>query len=494
MRARTQDTRQYAGRDRAMTVRHDVHEVHDLVGIGFGPAAIAVAAVFEDEYEFCAPTANRIRTSFLERAGSSAWQPNLLLPGTDIQHHFLRDLVTPRNPRSRFTFPNYLKETGRLYPFTLMGNYVTRSEWSEYLLWAVRKLNQDVRYDAEVEEITPVTTKCLGTADDGQVAAAAIRYRDMRTGEVAERLARNVLVSIGHQPYVPEVFSPGPADRVFHASEYLPKIAAFEPGRDLRVAVIGAGQNAGEIFVHLANTFPHAQVYSLARNSGFRMYELGHFSNEAYFPDETEYFYALDAQRRQRVFAEQHATNYAAVDPDLSTIMYRLVYEDRFFGRGRLHMRKRTEVTAMTVRPQGIRLGLREVYLGTPDELDVDLVIVCTGYREPHLPTMLAPFEHLVVLDDNGDPELTREHRVVTAPRCDVGIYLNGITEWRHGINSATSFSTLAVRAERIAQDVTARRGWSGEPDQPVGDIAEPAALAESYDWLEPASRKVGTL
>jgi L-ornithine N5-monooxygenase len=480
-----------------MTARHDVHdvhEVHDLVGIGFGPAAIAVAAVFEDQYEFCAPGADRIRTSFLERAGSAAWQPNLLLPGTDIQHHFLRDLATPRNPRSRFTFPNYLKETGRLYPFTLMGNYVTREEWSEYLLWAVRKLEQDVHYDAEVQEIRPVTTSGRGGAADGRITAAAIRYRDTRTGEVAERLARNVLVSIGHQPHVPDVFSQGPADRVFHASQYLQKIAAFDTARPLRVAVIGAGQNAGEIFVHVANTFPHAQVYSLARNSGIRMYELGHFSNEAYFPEETEYFYALDAQRRRRVLAEQHATNYAAVDPDLSTIMYRMVYEDRFFGRGRLHMRKRTEVTAMNVRPQGISLRLREVYIGTPDELDVDLVIVCTGYREPRMPAMLAPFEHLVVLDGNGDPEVTRAHRIVTAPRCDVGIYLNGITEWRHGINSATSFSTLALKAERIAQDITQHRAWSTGPDQPMGDTAELAELTDPYEWLEPASRKVGNL
>lgn len=459
-------------------------EVRDIVGVGYGPAAMAVAAVLEDDREAAGPDTGQITASFLERESSSAWQPNLLLPGTDIQHHFLRDLVTPRNPRSRFTFPNYLKETGRLYPFTLMGNYVTRAEWSEYLLWAAQQLDQDVRYDAEVVQVAPASAADM-------VDLAVITYRDRHSGETGQVLGRNIVVSSGHQPYVPEVFSQAPGERVFHASEYLPRIAAFDRDRPLQVAVIGAGQNAGEIFVHLAQTFPHAEVHLLARNSGIRMYELGHFSNEAYFPDETDYFYALDAQRRQRVFGEQHATNYAAVDPDLSTIMYRMVYEDRFFGPRRLHVRKRTEVTQLRACPQGIRLSLREVYLDTPDELDVDIVIVCTGYVEPRLPAFLAPFGDLVVTDASGDPQVTKAHRVVTQPRCHVGIYLNGITEWRHGINSATSFSTLALKAERIARDIKRHRDWPNGSQQASEQPPARLGLQEPFTSPKPARGKV---
>jgi L-ornithine N5-oxygenase len=459
-------------------------DVRDLVGVGFGPAALAVAAVLEDEYESGVPDEGRISAFFIERQTSSAWQPNLLLPGTDIQHNFLRDIATPRNPRSKFTFPNYLKETGRLYPFTLMGGYVTRTEWSQYLLWVAEQLQQEVRYNAEVVQVEPVI-------DGNRVGAAAIIYRDTHTGERGECLARNVLVSSGHQPYVPEVFSSALGDRVFHASEYLPRIAAFEPGMPLRVAVIGAGQNAGEIFVHLAQTFKDGQIYLLARNSGIRMYELGHFSNEAYFPDENEYFYALDAQRRQWVLGEQHATNYAAVDPDLSTIMYRLAYEDRFFGARRLHVRKRTEVTELVTCPDGIRLGLREVYLGMPDELEVDIVIVCTGYLEPRLPAFLDQFRDFVVTDVSGDPEVSQAHRVVTQQRCQVGIYLNGITEWRHGISSATSFSTLALRAGRIADDVQRRCHWPDGPEEVTERPAAQLGLQEPYASMNSARGKV---
>jgi L-ornithine N5-oxygenase len=244
----------------------------------------------------------------------------------------------------------------------------------------------------------------------------------------------------------------------------LPRAAALDGTEPSRIAVIGAGQTAGEIFLHLAQLFPNAQLYSLARNSGIRLYELGHFSNEAYFPEETEYFYALDADRRRRVFAEQRATNYAAVDPDLSTAWYRAVYDDKFFGPGRLHMRKRTAVESMTSNSAGVRLDLREVYLGTPEELDVDVVVLCTGYREPKLPAALTPMAPFIPLEEDGCPEVSKAHRVRTTPGCEVGIYLNGITEWRHGINSATSFSTLALRAERIAEDLQATHDRAPAP------------------------------
>jgi L-ornithine N5-oxygenase len=426
------------------------NEVHDLVGVGFGPAAIAVAVAFADRDECLPPGAERPRMSYLERAESSAWQPDLLLPGADIQHHWLRDYANPRNPRSRFSFPNYLKETGRFYQFTLLGNYVTRIEWSEYTLWTARQLDQDVRYNAEVLDVVP----CV---DDDRVTMAAVRYRDTQTGTTHERLARNVMISTGFEPSVPEVFQPHLGERVFHANEYLTRIQHFDVDEPLRIAVIGAGQTAGEIFLHLVQRYPSAQLYSIVRNSGVRLYNLGQFSNEAYFPEETDYFYALDAEERSRVLSELHATNYAAVDPELSTAWYRTIYEDKFFGPGRLHMRKRLEVEAVAPASRGVRLMLRETHLGTVEELDVDVVIVCTGYRrQEKFPTMLRSFRSFILFDEAGYPEISKAYRLATTPECDVGMYLNGLTEWRHGINSAMVHSIMAERAERITNDLEA--------------------------------------
>ena len=452
----------------------------DLFGIGFGPAAIAVATAIEDESDQLPPATGRLTTHpparlttmFADRADSAAWQPNMLLAGTDIQHHFLRDYATPRNPRSRFTFPSYLVDTGRFFPFTLMGGYVSRHEWSEYTQWVARRLSLPVRYGTEVVLVSPVTRA-------GRVVAARVLCRDPATGEQSEHLARNVLVSTGHQPFVPDLFAPHVGARMFHSQEFLARMSALPAERLRRVAVVGAGQNAGEIILHLAGALPQARIVSLARNSGFRMYNLGHFSNEAYFPAETDYFYALDHDQRQQVFAELHSTNYACVDPDLSTALYRAVYEDRHWGRGRLDMRKRTAVDTCAAAPGGgFRLGIREVHTGAVEELDADLVVLCTGYREPRLPAVLAPFAGYLDHDEHGDPVVTRAFRLGMRPGCDVGLYLNGITEWRHGINSATSFSTMAVKGGEILADLQARRRAASPAPATNGHRTDPVAIA----------------
>jgi L-ornithine N5-monooxygenase len=82
-----------------MKAEHDA--VLDVLGIGFGPANIALAIALEE----CG-SGNSVR--FIERRSNPTWHPDMLLDGADIQNNPLRDFVTPRNPRSRYTFVNYL--------------------------------------------------------------------------------------------------------------------------------------------------------------------------------------------------------------------------------------------------------------------------------------------------------------------------------------------------------------------------------------------------
>lgn len=59
-------------------------------------------------------------------------------------------------------------------------------------------------------------------------------------------------------------------------------------------------------------------------------------------------------------------------------------------------------------------------------------------------------------LDAQGG-QVTRAYRARTTDDCEVGIYLDGLTEWRHGIGSATSFSQMAAKADTIHRDLRAR-------------------------------------
>ncbi len=424
------------------------HAPYDLVGIGFGPAGIALAAALDDAEEALGAGAPRLRRAFLEQAPSSEWQPGMLLPGTDIQHHFLRDFASPRDPRSRFTFANYLKQTGRLFPFCLLGGgWVGRLEWSDYVEWAARQVSQPVLYNHEAVAVAPLER-------GGRVAELCVTARDLRSGARSELVARNLVLQTGQVPLVPEELRPALGKRVFHAASYLPMIQQFDPADRPSFAVVGAGQNAGEILAHLAQAFPRSQIHSVARNSGFRMYNLGQFSNEVYFPEETDYFYGLGRDRRRAVFEEVHSTNYACVDPDLSTALYRMFYEDRFAREPRLHMRKRTAVLAISEHGGACTLSLEEVHTGERDDLEADVVVLCTGFQEPRLPHLLEPLRDLVRFDPDGDPEVSRAYRLGLREDVSAGIWLNGLTEWRHGISNATSFSMMALKAEEIREDV----------------------------------------
>lgn len=435
-------------------------QINDIVVAGFGPSGIALAAAIED-HDDAHPETPALRAAYLERAATSAWQPHQVLPGTDIQHHFLRDLATPRDPRSRFTFPNFLQQSGRFYPFTLMGGYVSRLEWSEYVQWAAEQVRTPAEYHREVLLIEPVADA------DGVVRTARVVSRDPRDGSVHEHYGRNVALATGHRPHVPAVFADACGERVFHAAQYLPRMAALR-GSDRepkRYAVIGAGQTAGEIVLHLAGEDPGAQVHSLVRHGGFKMYELGHFSNEVYFPESTDYFYSLDGAAREKALDQARATNYSAVDPDVSTALYQAVYQDRLTGVHRLHMHRRTDVTLVDVTDSGVRLTTTEVFTGATGTLDVDAVILCTGYREPKLPSQLEPFTDYLRRDGEGRVNVTRGFRAETTADCEVGIYLDGMTEWRHGIGSATSFSQMCDKADTIHRDL--RRAVDRRPLSP---------------------------
>ena len=416
-----------------------------MVGIGFGPAGTAVAVALHDDHEFGVARPGSLGLGdalFLERAPSSAWQPDMLLPGTDVQHHFLRDFATPRYPRSRFTFVNYVHAMGRFYPFTLRGGYVSRAEWSDYCSWVAGTVGARVRYSTRAEAVEP----CV---EGGRIRHLNVHTVDQGTGRHQVTRTRRVVVSTGHEPYVPEAFRDHLGARVFHSSTFS---SHWQPlaATARRVAVVGGGQNAGEVLLHLAQTAPAVDLHSLVRNSGFRLYDLGHFSNQAYWPEETEYFYALDEPERRRIFAEQYRTNYACVDPDVSTGLYEAWYSGRISGRQKLLMHKRTEVVRLRVEGAGVRLHTRELHTGAQAELVVDAVVVCTGYREPSLPRMLEPLADHVQRTSNGEPEIGRDFALDIPAADGVSVHLNGLTERRHGIASATSFSLLAIRAGEI--------------------------------------------
>jgi lysine N6-hydroxylase len=74
---------------------------HDLVGVGAGPTNLSLAALIET-----ARFLGRInlRSKFFEKNSRVRWHSGQLFQGTLMQTEFYRDLVTPVDPTSRFSF------------------------------------------------------------------------------------------------------------------------------------------------------------------------------------------------------------------------------------------------------------------------------------------------------------------------------------------------------------------------------------------------------
>src|ERR1022692_1289778 len=110
----------------------------ELLAIGAGPSNLGLAVALEE----LAPELAE-NSLIIERSQTIEWQHGMLLPWAKSQVSFLKDLVTLRNPRSRFSFLGHLHATGRLVDFINMGSFLPyRVEISEYLDWVARSLTR----------------------------------------------------------------------------------------------------------------------------------------------------------------------------------------------------------------------------------------------------------------------------------------------------------------------------------------------------------------
>jgi L-ornithine N5-oxygenase len=243
-------------------------ELLDLICIGFGPASLAIAIALKDA---CADkaVAESPKVCFLERQSKFAWHAGMQIPGAKMQISFLKDLATPRNPRSPFTFVNYLHQKGRFQHFVNLGTFLpTRYEYEDYLRWCASHFEKDgvVRYGQEVLDVKP-------EADDsktGKVESFSVTSRNAQ-GDIVTRRARHVVIAVGGKPALPPHF-PQNHPRVIHSSKYHVQVDKVLDNKDAayNIAVVGSGQSAAEIFDDLPGRYPNAKVTLIIKGTALR--------------------------------------------------------------------------------------------------------------------------------------------------------------------------------------------------------------------------------
>ena len=358
-----------------------------------------------------------------------------------MQISFLKDLATLRDPRSQFTFLNFLHSQGRLVEFINLGTFLpSRAEYEEYLCWAASFFDNVVQYNSEVVSISPDAPRMENTEEKEQpVKTFSVTSRDARTGNLRVHTARHVILAIGGQPSIPKCLPTGHS-RVIHSSQYahvVQKILA-NPMAPYRVAVIGAGQSAAEIFSNIQTLFPNSRTWLVMKaeflrpsddsplyaihsvRSGCQLIVLTPWArsvNSIFNPAFVDWLYPRSSHYRNRLLNDAKSTNYSVVRLELIERLYETMYDQRrVLGSDEKKwphriMGGRHLLGAESADDSGSSLKLRlgqvmnendyldsssagSQFADAEEVLEVDLVIAATGYKRTAHIDMLADVLH----------------------------------------------------------------------------------------------------
>lgn len=416
-------------------------DILDVVGIGFGPSNLALAAALSEDGT--AALGRSAGMLFFERSERFSWHRGMLLDGATMQVSFLKDLVTLRDPRSRFSFLSYLHEAGRLSDFiNHKALFPSRVEFHDYLEWVAEFFGDQVRYGAEVVDVRPVQV-------DNAVEHLDVVVREAGGARTVRR-ARNVVVATGLQPRLPDgVVSSG---RVWHSSELLHRIQGL-PENPQRIVVVGAGQSGAEVTEFLHRRFESAEICAVFSRYGYSPSDDTPFANRIFDPDAVDDYYVAAPETKKMLLEYHQNTNYAVVDPELIEELYRRVYAEKVQGRDRLRVLRASRLIAADPVDDGVQTVVESAVTGERTSLRADCVVYATGYRPADVRSLLDGVAGLCKTDEAGRLQTIREYRVITEGDVHCGIYLQGATEHSHGLSSSL-LSNTAVRAGEVADSI----------------------------------------
>ncbi|MHC2017300.1 lysine N(6)-hydroxylase/L-ornithine N(5)-oxygenase family protein [Methylobacterium sp. CM6247] len=429
----------------------DEAPAYDAVGVGFGPSNLALAIALDEAGR---QQGRQPRVRFLERQDEFVWHGGMLLPDSGMQISFLKDLVTLRDPTSPYTFINYLHVHGRLIDYINRKSFFpSRIEFNDYLRWVAGHFADRCDYGDTVLAIEPE-----GRGDTIRHLLVHSRKAD---GREQRRRTRAVILATGGEPRILPVFEELQSSaRVFHSSRYLSRIDGVPlpeaSTRRPRIAVIGAGQTAAELFLDLQSRIPDADIAMIFRGQALKPADDSPFVNEIFNPGFTDFVYGQPEAHRRAIIDEFRGTNYSVIDTDLLTRIFDLLYQQKVSGEHRHALRPRTTVVGASEQAGEIVLETLDAATGLTTRESYDTVILATGYRRDRLETMMpALTPHLT------DGAIGRDYRLATRPGFEPAIYVQGFSEPTHGL-SDTLLSILVMRGHEIAQSLLADRQRAG--------------------------------
>jgi len=403
----------------------------DLAGIGAGPFNLSLAALLSP--------ISRCRARFFERRDSFNWHPGMMLPGTQMQTSYLKDLVTPVDPTNPYSFLAYLVKKGRFYRF-INADYprVRRIEFADYLRWVAEQL-PCLRFGADVESV--------------EFDERGFRLFGSGSDEIS---SRHLVVATGMTPNIPNWVERHLGTHCLHSHGYV--------GSDFsvtgkRTAIIGGGQSGAEIFLDLmaGNRGRADEIVWISRRPGLDPLDESAFTNEYFTPDYVRHFHRLPEGRKPPI-VRSHKLTGDGVSPATLQVLSQYLYDTDFLDTDTTPycIMPHREVHLMGRDKGGYHLYMRNGFNNDDESVSVDNIILATGYHYT-LPKCLEGILGRLALDDEGFPRLGEDYSVQWDGPADHRVYMQNAGRNSHGVADAQ----LSLAAWRSATIINSLLGES---------------------------------
>jgi lysine/ornithine N-monooxygenase len=332
-------------------LKDDEPQVYDLVGVGLGPSNLSLAILAEESVEngSDAPT-----SLFLEKKSDPRWIGDDHLDGMMLSEFYL-DLVTPVNPRSRFTFLNYLFEHNRLSNFLSAGIvFPSRREYADYFRWISSNL-KNIAMDSLVTGIK---------YDSGQ-DLFDVSYDRHRRNTIAR--CRNVVVGTGKTKI--QTFDRGVLVSQFRKTGQLPN------SLHQNIAVIGTGQSAAELVASIIDLLNNGSKLTwVTRSSVVGALDTSAWNQSFFFQNGLTEFRSLPSARQGPV-NEALANLISGVEQNLLADVMQKIYYRRLHHQAIIETKTQCEITSVVDDNGRYKLLARDQPIGS-----FDIVFDCRGY------------------------------------------------------------------------------------------------------------------
>ncbi|ASW73578.1 alcaligin biosynthesis protein [Chryseobacterium piperi] len=430
-------------------------KIYDIIGIGIGPFNLGLAALLDP--------VESVSSLFLDQAEGFNWHPGLMLDNATLQVPFMADLVTMADPKSKYSFLNFLKETDRLYKFYIREDfYILRKEYNLYCQWAANLL-PNCLFGKKVENISFNEAEQYYTID----------VLDLKNNDVKKYHTKKLALGTGTQPSLPSFMEDKNFPNVIHTSEYLNHKENIINAKS--VSIIGSGQSAAEIFQDLLpETNQDLFMSWFTRPDRFFPMEYSKLTLELTSPEYVDHFYTMSSPQRKALLAKQPPL-YKGINFDLINDIFDTLYE-MSVGNVPLNAALRPSSQLDNILPEGNTYVLNFTHVQDQATFthESEYIILATGYKYKE-PKFLKGIENHIQRTEEGLFDVSRHYTIdakerifvqnaelhthgFVTPDLGMGAYRNAI------IVNALAGREVYVVEKRIAfQQFNTSKAWTAK-------------------------------